>query len=202
MKLNKIEFMLVNNPLRALIQEKYELKILRNMSNLKNIETALEIGCGNGNGTKLIKKYFNPKTIAAIDLDDKMINIARSRNKDSSITFKVMDASKLEFPQDHFDAVFDFGIIHHIPNWKDCINEIKRILKSNGELILEDISIDSFSKGVGRLWKVLLDHPYKHMFSTEQFTKYLRDSGFIINDFKTSNPLKFIKFFSLNARKT
>ena len=48
MKLNRIEFMLMNNPLRALIQEKYELKIMRAMSSIKNIETALEIGSGNG----------------------------------------------------------------------------------------------------------------------------------------------------------
>jgi len=35
MKLNRIEFMLMNNPLRALIQEKYELNILRKMSSIK-----------------------------------------------------------------------------------------------------------------------------------------------------------------------
>jgi ubiquinone/menaquinone biosynthesis C-methylase UbiE len=55
-----------------------------------------------------------------------------------------MDASKLDFPDGHFDAVFDFGIIHHIPNWKDCIQELKRVLKPNGEVILEELSIDTF----------------------------------------------------------
>jgi ubiquinone/menaquinone biosynthesis C-methylase UbiE len=55
-----------------------------------------------------------------------------------------MDASKLDFPDNHFDAVFDFGIIHHIPNWKDCIQELKRVLKPNGEVILEELSIDTF----------------------------------------------------------
>jgi len=107
MKLNRIEFMLMNNPLRALIQEKYELNILRKMSSIKNIEIALEIGCGNGNGTKLIKQYFLPKNIIAIDLDERMMNIAQKRNNDTSVTYKVMDASKLDFPDNYFDAVFD-----------------------------------------------------------------------------------------------
>ncbi len=85
MRLNKIEFLAMNNPLRAIIQEKYELKILRNMTNIRNINCALEIGCGNGCGSRLIKKYFNPKNIVAIDLDEKMINIADKTNKDNSI---------------------------------------------------------------------------------------------------------------------
>jgi len=55
MKLNRLEFIAMNNLLRAYIQEKYELQILRTMTSIKNIQTALEIGCGNGNGTKLIK---------------------------------------------------------------------------------------------------------------------------------------------------
>lgn len=199
MKLNKIEFMIMNNPLRALIQEKYELKILRAMSSIKNIETALEIGCGNGNGTKVIKKYFSPKNIIAIDLDEKMIEIAQRRNKDTSVTYKVMDASKLDFPNNHFDAVFDFGIIHHIPNWKDCIQELKRVLKPNGEVILEELSIDTFSKGIGRVWRKILDHPYQQMYSAKQFTEFMTETGFEIKNYKESNSLKLIRHFSLNA---
>ncbi len=69
MKLNN------HNPIRGYIQENYELQILRTMTSINNIQTALEIGCGNGNGTKLIKKYFSPRNIIAIDLDEKMIGI-------------------------------------------------------------------------------------------------------------------------------
>jgi methylase of polypeptide subunit release factors len=71
MKLNKIEFALMNNPIRAFIQEKHEIAVLRKMFSLANIENALEIGCGNGYGTKLIKKYFRPRRIDAVDLDEK-----------------------------------------------------------------------------------------------------------------------------------
>lgn len=67
MKLNKLEFIFMNNPVRAIIQERYELGILRRMSSRRDIDTALEIGCGNGTGTRLIKKYFSPKNIVAIE---------------------------------------------------------------------------------------------------------------------------------------
>ena len=202
MKLNKLEFLAMNSPLRAFFQEKYELRILRKMTSLKNAQVVLEIGCGNGNGSKLIKKYFSPHRIIGIDLDEKMIKNASKRNHDKSISFRVMDASKLDFQDKYFDAVFDFGIIHHIPNWKDSLNEIKRVLKPNGEVILEDLSIASFSHGIGNLWRILSDHPYQSMYTPEQFTEFMNDIGLTINKYKEYNPLKFIRFFSLNAIKS
>jgi ubiquinone/menaquinone biosynthesis C-methylase UbiE len=201
MKLNNLEFIAMNNPIRRFIQDNYELKILRQISSVKNINNALEIGCGSGYGTKLIKKHFFAKNIMAVDLDERMINIANKSNKDTTVTFKVMDASKLDFPDNSYDAVFDFGIIHHIPNWKDCIDEIKRVLKPNGELILEDLSIESFTKDIGKLWRILSDHPYDSMYTADDFTTYMTEKGFKIINYRESNPLKFIRHFSLNAIK-
>ncbi len=205
MRLNRIEFMLINNPVRARIQEYYELKILLNMygnvSVLRSLDTVLEIGCGNGSGIKLIKKYFSPKKIYAIDLDERMISIAKRRNRDPTITFEIMDASRLGFSDNYFDAVFDFGVIHHIPDWKGCVDEIYRVLKKGGLIFLEELSVDSFEKGIGKVWRKLLDHPYGDMFSKMEFIAYLEDIGFRILGFRESNPMKLIKFFSLIAGK-
>ena len=201
MILNKAEFFLMNNPLRAFIQEKYELPILLKMStNNKSYYSALEIGCGNGNGTRLIRKYYDPKKIVSIDLDEKMIELAQKSNKDNSIDFMVMDAAKLEFPDNSFDVVFDFGIVHHIPNWRDCIRGLKRVLKDDGELILEELSIESFSGFPGILWKRILAHPYEKMFTFIEFEKYLEEIGFVVMDKKHSNPLSLLKHISLIAR--
>jgi ubiquinone/menaquinone biosynthesis C-methylase UbiE len=199
MKLNKLEFMAMNSPVRYFIQERYELRILRSMGSKKSFQSVLEIGCGNGNGTRLIKKYFSPNHITAIDLDEKMIRIAQKRNKDSTIIFKTMDASNLDFSDQQFDAIFDFGIIHHIPDWRACLHELKRVLKPDGELLIEDLSLDSFTKGIGRLWKIVSDHPYESMYTAKEFKEYLIDIGFTIVNYKQSNPLKLVKFFSLTA---
>ena len=201
MKLNKIEFVLVNNPIRAFIQEKHEVRILRRMTPIADIGIALEIGCGNGHGTKLIKEHFRPKRIEAIDLDEKMIRIACRKYRDSSIQFHVMDASALGFADRTFDAVFDFGIIHHIPNWKDCISEMHRVLKDGGEAILEELSIDTFSTFAGRMWKGLLAHPYNEMFSTAEFLESFAAAGFVLQGFSESHPLRLLKHFSLVAKK-
>lgn len=64
--------------------------------------------------------YSYEKIEKAINLDEKMIRIACRKNRDPSIQYHVMDASALGFADRTFDAIIDFGIIHHVPNWKDC----------------------------------------------------------------------------------
>ncbi len=201
MKLNKLEFLLMNNPIRAFVQETHEVRVLRDMTSIGNVERALEIGCGNGHGTKLIKKYFGPKRIDAVDLDEKMIEIARRKNDDPSIHYHVMDASRLGFADGAFDAIFDFGIIHHIPNWRDCISEMNRVLKAGGEAIVEELSSEFFNTIPGRMWKGLLEHPYEKMFSTTEFVNGLVAAGFTMQDFRESYPLRLFKHFSLVAKK-
>ncbi|MBI3032771.1 class I SAM-dependent methyltransferase [Candidatus Woesearchaeota archaeon] len=200
MILNKIEFMMMNNPLRAFIQKKIEIKRLRKYATLEKDKIVLEIGCGNGNGTTLIKQYFSPKKIYAIDLDPKMISLAKKKhNHDKTINLSVGNAAKLKFKSNQFDAVIDFGIIHHIPNWKTCLKEIKRVLKPGGELILEDLSIETFSTPFGRILKRILKHPYERMYTQEQFTVELQKLGFKIETKKEYN--RGIKYFLIIAKK-
>jgi ubiquinone/menaquinone biosynthesis C-methylase UbiE len=201
MKLNFLEFWLMNNPVRGLILRKFELPRLRKFFNLRRKTNILEIGCGNGKAAKLIKTIFKPMHIIAIDLDEKMIAIAKRKFNDSDIEFKVGDASKLKYENNSFDAIFDFGIIHHIPNWKDCLSELKRVLKPEGQLIIEDLSIDTFKTPIGRILRLLLKHPYKEMYNQKEFMKELKELGFKIETQKTYHPLWLVKYFIVIAKK-
>ena len=78
MKTNLLEFNLMNNPVRSWIQRNIEIKPFLHHSSSKG-GVILEIGCGNGYGTKLINKYFQPKQIIGIDIDEKMIKAATKR---------------------------------------------------------------------------------------------------------------------------
>jgi len=199
MKLNKIEFLLMNNPIRNLIQEHIEIKRLKKHSNLPPGKTVLEIGCGTGNGSKLIKKYFHTKRIYATDLDKRMVDIANKKNSDESISFEVQNATKLKYKNNTFDAIFDLGVIHHIPNWKDCLKELKRVLKPKGQLIIEDLSIETFSTPFGNLMKKALNHPYGSMYKENEFVEDLKKTGFKIQVHKRYPTL--IRYFILGAQK-
>jgi len=201
MILNKLEFFLMNNPLRRCIQDKREAQELRKLSSLPPGKIILEIGCGNGYGTVLIQKYFSPTTIQAIDLDPRMIQRAQKRIQTQSVHFQVASAAKLPFNNNSFDAVFDFGIIHHIPNWKNALGELHRVLKPKGELLLEDLSIESFSGFPGSFYRKILSHPYDQMYTHTQFIEKIKKLGFEIVHFKKYNPLGLLRYFVIVARK-
>lgn len=194
--MNRIEFWLMNNPIRAFIQG-FEARKLRKMSDLPSEKVVLEIGCGQGVGTKYIQKYFEPKSIRAIDLDPQMVKRAKRRVRDPNITFEVGDASDLSFKDASFDAIFDFGIIHHIPNWEDSLRELYRVLKPDGQLILEDLSIETFEKNfLGKLIKPLLKHPYDQMYKRQVFYSTIKKVGFkVVKKYENSF------WFSLVAQK-
>ena len=144
--------------------------------------TFLEIGCGNGAGAKVIKKYFSPQKITAIDLDPFMISLAKRNVHDSSIIFEIKDATKLTYQTGQFDAVFDFITIHHIPGpqWQDCLNEIYRVLRPGGLLFIYDISIERFETFIGQVLKRLTVHPYDSMYKRDEFIDFLQKLNFKI----------------------
>ena len=200
MILNRLEYIMMNNPIRAYLQENREIRTLRDLSSLEAGKNVLEIGCGNGTGTSLIRKYFSPEKIHAIDLDPRMIERAKKNHSDDSVTFEIASATNLPYETNSFDAVFDFGIIHHIPDSKLCLEELKRVLKPDGELILEDLSTETFETTTGRVLKRLTEHPYDDMFSQVAFSKHLNDLGFQIIEEKTYNPAHILRYFVIIAK--
>jgi len=200
MLLNPIEYWAMNNPLRALIQKRYEAPRLKAVSKGK-AATVLEIGCGQGVGAVIVDRLFDPEKYVGIDLDAKMIRRARQKGSElRNAEFLEGDASSLAFPDDTFDLVVDFGIVHHIPNWADALEEVHRTLKAGGEFLFEELSADTWKTGIGRPLKRILEHPYDDMFSKQEFVDKLAELGFETETYE-NNPLSFSYFWG-RATKT
>jgi SAM-dependent methyltransferase len=72
------------------------------------------------------------------------------------------------------DAVFNFGIIHHLLDWKRGIYEIARVLKSGGGFYFEEIYPPLYANFItGRL----LVHPTENRFHGPEYRAALRDEG-------------------------
>jgi ubiquinone/menaquinone biosynthesis C-methylase UbiE len=103
---------------------------------------ALEVGCGRGAGAAIIRKEFQPAVLLAMDLDLRMIRGGstylpeREREK---ISFYVADVLRIPARSGSLDAVFGFGILHHVPDWESALKEIIRVLKPGGVYYLEEL---------------------------------------------------------------
>lgn len=183
MELNAIEKVLMNNPLRAFLQRRYETSLMQQLGGRVVGMRVLEIGCGRGVGTEIIFEQFGAREVHAFDLDPDMFEKARKRLScypPDRLKLYVGDATSIDEPDACFDAVFDFGIIHHIPNWKDAVSEVARVLKPGGKFFFEEVT----SHALGRwFYKNFLEHPQsQHWFDRDQFVSELQLHGFIVGN--------------------
>ena len=117
MKLNRVEKALMNNPVRAFLQQHYEAALWERFGGLTKQQRVLEIGCGRGVGTEIIFKRFGAREVHAFDIDPDMVEQGRRRLCSyplHRLRLYVGDAAALDEDDQSFDAVFDFGIIHPI----------------------------------------------------------------------------------------
>jgi len=116
----------MNNPVRAFVQRHFEAKRLLSMGGPMSGGTALEVGCGRGVGAELVLNVFGADKVDAFDLDPDMVRLAQKRLEAyrDRIKLRVGDVNDIPAEDDYYDAVFDFGIVHHVPNWRDGLKEM------------------------------------------------------------------------------
>jgi ubiquinone/menaquinone biosynthesis C-methylase UbiE len=96
---------------------------------------ALDLGCGNGRlYTQVRSKHA---TYTGVDNSRELLRIARERNPEAE--FVEADVLHLPFPDQSFDVIYSFAVIHHIPgkdNQKQFFREVSRVLKPNGTCLI------------------------------------------------------------------
>lgn len=180
MKLNRIEKALMNNPVRALVQRHYEAALMQQIGGRVAGERVLEIGCGRGVGTEIIFERFGAGEVHAFDVDPDMIALARSRLSRfpvDRLSLFVGDATEAE--DGTFDAVFDFGIMHHVPDWKKAVSEVVRVLRPGGRFFFEEVTAQALARW---FYRTFLDHPKQDRFTAIEFVDELQAQGIIVSD--------------------
>ena len=130
----------MNNPLRALVQRLHEAALMERLGGRVEGGRVLEIGCGRGVGTEIIFERFGAGEVHAFDVDPDMVAQARRRLSEypaNLLTLFEGDAAAIEVEEHSYDAVFDFGIIHHVPAWQRAVAEVARVLKPEGRFFLK-----------------------------------------------------------------
>ena len=96
----------------------------------------LDLGCGSG-------LYFpalvdKAEQITGVDISSGMIKAAQElvdAKAYDTISLKVGTSSYLEFPDESFDSIMAFDVLHHVEDIDLTMREINRVLKPGGKFV-------------------------------------------------------------------
>lgn len=95
-------------------------------------KTVVDIGCGPGNSTAVLKSVFPNADILGIDSSENMINKASAEHKD--LHFEVCDAESLD---GKYDLLFSNACLQWIPDHKKLIPGLMEKLCEGGALAVQ-----------------------------------------------------------------
>jgi phosphatidylethanolamine/phosphatidyl-N-methylethanolamine N-methyltransferase len=97
----------------------------------------LEVGVGTGIS---LPDYSKANRLYGVDISEPMLNKARRRVEELGLShvegLAVMDAQRLEFPDNSFDVVVAQYVVTALPNPEAALDEFMRVLRPGGEMVL------------------------------------------------------------------
>ena len=92
----------------------------------------LEIGTGSGSHAQLLAEHA--RSFTGIDLTEHAVKATQKRLQAFDLEGKLvqMDAENMAFPDESFDFVWSWGVIHHSSDTSRILREIRRVLRPGG----------------------------------------------------------------------
>lgn len=137
----------------------------------------LEIGPGNGKHVAYLFEINSDIKYFGADVSELMIEEATNLNSEFTASgkaiFELSDGEKLSYSDSFFDSIFTVNTLYFWKNPKEYLQEIKRVLKSNGEFILAFIPKSTMEK-------IPFSKYGFELYENEMVTSLLEEAGFPI----------------------
>ena len=145
------------------------------LSKLQSIDLkdkrVFEIGCGRGSFASYIEKEFQEiNELVACDFSANALEIAKSGST-NKISWMKEDIMNISFDSDSFDVIISCETIEHIQNPKKALEELHRVLKPGGFLILTCPNYFNFF-GIWCLYRSIIGKPYTE--GGQPYVNYIR----------------------------
>jgi len=133
----------LNHFLSLNIDKRWRRLVARKLEDILNNPTALvlDVACGTGDLAFELQAWGRAKVFGT-DFCRPMLKVAFDKNKkyNTSIPYLEADGMNLSFADNTFDAVtIAFGL-RNFSNWHNGLEELLRILKKNGKLVILEFS--------------------------------------------------------------
>ncbi len=160
------------------INYKVHKNLKREIANLFECQdVVLECGCGTGMLTEVVAK--NCLYLTATDFSIKMLEKASKKCRNyKNIKFEEANILKLDYKDNSFDKVLAANVIHLLDNPHKAIDELSRVCKPNGKIIIANyISVKVMDKE-NFFIKILekLGIKFKETFSLASYKQFLKEA--------------------------
>ena len=126
--------------LKWVMREENFKRRLIHQANIQPKMKVLDLGCGTGTMTLMLKQAHPIAEVIGMDGDPQVLDIARQKSSGANIQWDEGLASSLPYPDSVFDRVVTSLVIHHLvtDDKRAAFKEIYRVLKPRGELHVLD----------------------------------------------------------------
>ena len=118
--------------------------VKRICKNLRSSEShVLDVACGTADSSIALAKSGIP-FVTGVDISVGMIKVGEEKIKSlniNNINLKVEDCENLSFEDNSFDSAFIAFGIRNFEDKKKGLNELRRVLKDNGHLLILELSV-------------------------------------------------------------
>lgn len=129
------------NPVYNYLVNGFNNSVKRNLieiSKLNKPKKILEIGVGEGQITEICLSVFPDAQYIAADIANGILTVAKETLKkyQNQISFEIQDINNMPYNNNTFDLVICCEVLEHVPQPKNGLAEIYRVLKPNGVALL------------------------------------------------------------------
>lgn len=150
----------------------------------------IDIGCGPGAFLSLVKETFPDIQLNALDLSEEMIHETRERLSNTAIA-TVGDSENMPLKSEQYQVVTCNMSIHNYPHPQNAVNEMFRILKPGGVLLLNDMNCVAPIRAVANWLFPKLPGGDVKMYSQEEIEGMVRSAGFQKIQYRKTSPFSF-----------
>ena len=152
--------------------------------NIQDGWTMLDIGCGGGATLQRLLKRSRGAQVYGIDISEE--SVAKAQKVNAKVLGKQVfvtqgSAEKLPYEEGKFDLVTAVETVYFWPNLPDCLQKVRRVLKSGGKFAILVEVVDSDSK-----WTSVVEG--MTAYTPEDFKKLLDDAGFTQSEIHRKKP--------------
>jgi ubiquinone/menaquinone biosynthesis C-methylase UbiE len=155
------------------------LKFLQDWVQLSPTETVLDIACGTGEFERMILTEHPTQSMMGVDISEQMLAIAQQKFCTSAnVLFQIANVCALPFADDSFDVVVSASAFHYFEHPEAALQEMKRVLKPNGRLVILDWCKDFLTCRICDIVLKIVDPAHRQCYTQAEFYHLLTTTEF------------------------